>query len=91
MPFLIFLEAEIFGFKRTFSPAFAFISPFHYEDIGSIGARLELFGFIRRNVNVVFKSCRLICYFFVFKRTNFGIGNNPFLAVKIINIESNWH
>ncbi|KLT68766.1 hypothetical protein AB674_16175 [Flavobacterium sp. ABG] len=36
-------EAEIFIFKMTRSPAFAFISAFHFEDTGSIGARLEIY------------------------------------------------
>ena len=40
MPFFnLFYEAEKAVFITTFSSAFAFISPFHYEDTGSIGAR----------------------------------------------------
>lgn len=39
--------SKIFVFKTTISPAFAFISSFHYEDIDSIGARIENLVFIR--------------------------------------------
>jgi hypothetical protein len=56
MPFFdLFLEAEIQVFTRTFSPAFTFISPFHYEDIGSIGAGIEHFVFIKSFLNSIIR------------------------------------
>lgn len=43
--FFFFLEAQQLGILRNMVPAFGYISPFHYEDVASIGARREQFMF----------------------------------------------